>query len=131
MAEAFFNAYCHPECARAISAGTAPADEIDPNVLVAMREIQFDLASQRPKRLTADLVQEVQSVITMGCGDDPAVHGVRREEWPIDDPHGASLDDVRRIRDDLKRRVWKLVVREGWVRLQPRALMTRSRLGKP
>jgi hypothetical protein len=63
----------------------------------------------------------------MGCGDDPAVQGVRREEWQIADPNGASLDEVRRIRDEIERKVWKLVVRHGWVRLQPRALKARPR----
>jgi arsenate reductase len=126
MAEALFNAYCHPDCAHAISAGSEPAEQIDPQVVAAMRELDIDVSAQRPKRLSQEMVREVQWVITMGCGDDPALSGVRVEDWPLDDPHGVSLDEVRRIRDQIADRVWRLVVKQGWVRLSPRALNSRS-----
>jgi arsenate reductase len=131
MAEAFFNAFCHPECAHAISAGSDPAHAIHPNVLIAMREKEYDLAARQPQRLTEEMLRGVQSVVTMGCGDDPAVQGVRREDWQIADPAEAPLEEVRRIRDEIERKVWKLVVKQGWVRLQPRALKVRPLRAPP
>jgi arsenate reductase len=131
MAAAFFNAMVHPSCARAISAGTEPATAIHPVVIEAMAERKIDLATATPRRLTREILDGTQWVITMGCGDDPATTGLRRDEWQIADPAQRPLDEVRQIRDEIERKVWKLIVREGWVRLQPRGLMRALIARKP
>ena len=90
------------------SAGTAPADTINPTVVAAMREIGIDLdsAGATPKRLTDDTVRASDVVITMGCGDEcPYYPGKRYLDWTLDDPAGASIETVRAIRDDIDRRV--------------------------
>jgi arsenate reductase (thioredoxin) len=93
------------------SAGSAPADEINPLVVEAMAELGVDLAEAFPKPLTDEVVRAADVVITMGCGDAcPIYPGKRYEDWELDDPaEAASLDDVRAIRDDLNRRVTALV----------------------
>jgi arsenate reductase (thioredoxin) len=93
------------------SAGSAPADEINPAVVAAMSEIGVDLSEEFPKPLTDEVVRAADVVITMGCGDAcPIYPGKRYEDWELDDPaEAASLDDVRAIRDDLDRRVTALV----------------------
>jgi protein-tyrosine-phosphatase len=95
------------------SAGTAPANEINPTVLEAMTEIGIDLhsAGASPKALTEAAVQASDVVVTMGCGDTcPYYPGTRYVDWPVDDPAGQPLDQVRRIRDDIDRRVQALLV---------------------
>ena len=90
------------------SAGTAPADTINPTVVAAMREIGIDLDSSgaTPKRLTDDTVRASDVVITMGCGDEcPYYPGKRYLDWTLDDPAGATIETVRAIRDDIDRRV--------------------------
>jgi arsenate reductase len=131
MAAAFFNAMAHPSCARALSAGTQPAAQVHPNVVAVMAERQIDLTEAKPQRLTAELLEGVRWVITMGCGDDPAIQGVRRDEWSFADPAGKVLEDVRIIADEIEECVWKLIVREGWVRLQPRGVMRALHARKP
>ena len=92
------------------SAGTEPADRIDPAVLAAMAEVGIDLATQRPKILTDEAVREADIVITMGCGDAcPVYPGTRYLDWELDDPSGKDLDQVRPIRDEIERRVRALV----------------------
>ena len=92
------------------SAGSAPADELNPDVLVAMAELGIDLARERPKRLTGEAVEAADVVITMGCGDAcPIYPGKRYEDWELDDPAQADLDGVRRIRDEIDARVRRLV----------------------
>lgn len=92
------------------SAGTEPADRIDPAVLAAMTEVGIDLATQRPKILTDEAVREADIVITMGCGDAcPVYPGTRYLDWELDDPSGKDLDQVRPIRDEIERRVRALV----------------------
>jgi arsenate reductase len=96
------------------SAGTAPANSINPTVVAAMAEIGIDLNSNEaiPKLLTDDAVVRSDVVITMGCGDEcPYYPGKRYEDWQLDDPAGQSLEVVRTIRDDIDRRV-KLLVDE-------------------
>src|SRR5437773_2393261 len=96
MAAAFFNAAADPAKAHAISAGTQPADCVNPVVVEAMREAGFDLSGARPQRLTAELAAPAERLITMGCGDDcPVVPGVAREDWPLDDPAGQPIETVR------------------------------------
>jgi len=115
MSAAFFNEMADPAKARAISAGTHPADRVHPEVLDAMREIGIDLAGARPQRLTADLAQAAERLITMGCGDEcPYVPGLRRDDWPLQDPKGQGGHRVREIRDEIRQRVQRLIETEGW-----------------
>ena len=92
------------------SAGSEPADQLNPAVVEAMREVGIDLAAERPKRLTVDAVREADVVITMGCGDScPVYPGKRYLDWDLTDPAGRPLHEVRAIRDELDRRVQDLV----------------------
>lgn len=92
------------------SAGSAPANSINPAVVEAMREEGIDLINQNPKILTADAVQASDVVITMGCGDVcPFYPGKRYLNWQLDDPAGQGLDAVRAIRHDIRHRVEKLI----------------------
>lgn len=115
MAAAFFNHLASPTAARAISAGTRPADRVHPEVVAAMREVGIDLSSVKPQRLTEQLATGATLLVTMGCGDEcPVVPGMRRGDWPLADPKGQSIDSVREIRDDIRARVWTLLVAEDW-----------------
>ena len=117
MAAAWFNALADASKARAISAGTEPGTRVHPEVLEAMNEVGIDLSSAKPRFLTDDLARSATILITMGCGEAcPAVPGLRREDWPLEDPKGKPVERVRDIRDDVKARVTKLVEREGWKR---------------
>ena len=88
------------------SAGSAPADSINPAVHEAMLEEGIDLSAEKPKILTTEAVQASDIVITMGCGDTcPIYPGKRYEDWELDDPAGQGVDAVRPIRDDIKARV--------------------------
>jgi arsenate reductase len=92
------------------SAGTTPADEIQPVVREAMTEVGIDLGDVVPKRLVADTVEASDVVITMGCGDAcPVFPGVRYLDWDLPDPAGRPIGEVRTIRDDIDRRVADLV----------------------
>ena len=88
------------------SAGSAPADELNPDVVAAMAELGLDLSREHPKPLTGASVEAADVVITMGCGDAcPIYPGKRYEDWELDDPAQADLDGVRRIRDEIDARV--------------------------
>jgi arsenate reductase len=88
------------------SAGTEPADRLHPVVVDAMAEVGIDLSSRRPAVLTDEAVRTADVAITMGCGDAcPVYPGVRYEDWELDDPAGRPLEEVRRIRDEIDRRV--------------------------
>ena len=92
------------------SAGSAPAEEIDPNAIVALEELGIDIGQAFPKPLTDEVVRAADVVITMGCGDAcPIFPGKRYEDWQLDDPAGQDLDTVRRIRDEIDDRVQKLI----------------------
>jgi protein-tyrosine-phosphatase len=92
------------------SAGSAPADQINPAVREAMLEEGIDISAERPKVLTPEAVQASDVVITMGCGDTcPIYPGKRYEDWTLDDPAGQGIEAVRPIRDDIKKRVQALV----------------------
>jgi arsenate reductase len=92
------------------SAGSAPADQINPNVVTAMTEVGVDVSREFPKPMTDEVVQAADAVITMGCGDAcPIYPGKRYEDWVVDDPAEADLDGVRRIRDDIGERVRQLL----------------------
>ena len=106
MAAALFNLVADPAKARAVSAGTQPGSRVHPEVLEAMNEIGVDLSGATPRRLTTDLAAQASLLITMRCGEAcPAVPGLAREDWPLEDPKGKPLARVREIRDDLRRRV--------------------------
>jgi len=95
---------------RVRSAGSAPAGEINPNAVVALEELGVDLGEAFPKPLTDEVVRAADVVVTMGCGDAcPIYPGKRYEDWELDDPAGQDLETVRRIRDELDRRVQKLI----------------------
>jgi len=114
MAAAFFNAVADPSKARAVSAGTQPAERVNPVVVEAMREAGIDVSGATPQRLTQTVAEQASLLVTMGCGDEcPYVPGLQRDDWPLDDPAGQPLDRVRAIRDDIRQRVHTLVTREG------------------
>jgi len=113
MAAAFFNAMAGANRARAISAGTQPAERVHPEVVEAMREVGIDLTNARPQRLTPELASGAAWLITMGCGDAcPFVPGARTEDWPLTDPKDLDLDGVRKIRDEVRSRVEAFAHRE-------------------
>jgi protein-tyrosine-phosphatase len=91
---------------RITSAGSTPADEVNPAVVRAMAEVGIDISAEKPKGLTDDAVREADVVITMGCGDAcPVFPGKRYLDWELPDPAGRSVDEVRPIRDEIDRRV--------------------------
>ena len=115
MAAAWFNRLADAAKARAISAGTDPAAHVHPDVIAAMREVGVDLTGAATTRLTPEVAQEAQVLVTMGCGDQcPVVPGAQREDWPLDDPQGQPIAQVRTIRDDIRDRVRSLIERENW-----------------
>jgi arsenate reductase len=117
MAAAFLNQLADPAKARALSAGTAPGTRVHPEVAEAMREAGVDLTAAVPRRLTPELAGEAQLLITMGCGDEcPVVPGVRRDDWPLEDPKGKPLERVREIREEVRQRVEQLLRAESWER---------------
>ncbi len=95
---------------RVRSAGSEPADRLNPAVVQAMAEIGLDVSAERPKLLRDEVVRDVDVVITMGCGDAcPVFPGIRYEDWELTDPAGKSLEEVRVIRDEIDRRVLTLL----------------------
>ncbi|MGI4826737.1 MAG: arsenate reductase ArsC [Janthinobacterium lividum] len=114
MAAAFFNQLADRTKAEAISAGTEPGLRVHPQVLAVMQEVGIDLSEAKPQKLTQELANDAALLITMGCGDKcPYVPGLRRDDWPLKDPNGLSLENVRQIRDDIKSRVQTLLKAEG------------------
>ncbi|MEZ2347934.1 arsenate reductase ArsC [Terriglobus sp. RCC_193] len=114
MAAAFFNRLANPQRAHALSAGTEPGASVHPGVQTAMLEVGIDLSSARPQKLTEELARDAQLLVTMGCGDKcPYVPGLRRDDWPLRDPKGLPLVEVRMIRDEVKARVEALIVSEA------------------
>ena len=92
------------------SAGSAPADAVNPAAVAAMAEVGIDISTQNPKILTNDAVEASDVVITMGCGDTcPVFPGVRYRDWGLPDPAGKGIDAVRPIRDEIKVRVQALI----------------------
>jgi arsenate reductase len=117
MAAAWFNLLADPAKARAISAGTEPGARVHPEVVTAMQEIGVDLSGAGTTKLSDEVARQAQLLVTMGCGDQcPFVPGAARDDWPLEDPKGQSIDRVRTIRDDIRDRVRRLVEGEGWSR---------------
>jgi arsenate reductase (thioredoxin) len=120
MAAAFFNALAAPDKARGVSAGTQPGERVHPEVQAAMAEVGIDLSGAKPQRLTDELAQGAQWLITMGCGEAcPHVPGLKRDDWPLEDPKGKPVERVREIRDEVRSRVSAFLAREGWLRASP------------
>jgi len=96
------------------SAGSMPADAVNPAVVAAMREIGIDISAETPKILTSDAVRTSDVVITMGCGDAcPVFPGKRYLDWNLDDPAGQGVEAVRPIRDEIERRIRGLLAELG------------------
>jgi protein-tyrosine-phosphatase len=110
MAEGFFNHLANGK-ARAISAGTKPANAVDPKTIEVMREVEIDISAAGPKALTMEMLDQASRVVTMGCGAEgvcPASF-VETEDWQLEDPKGKPIEEVRRIRDEIKAKVMKLL----------------------
>ena len=110
MAEAIFNRYA-PSHIRAISAGSQPAERLNQTVVNAMKEIDINISSQRPKLLTVEMLDSADIVITMGCGAEKACPAafVQTEGWQLEDPEGKSMRTVREIRDHIEVKVKHLI----------------------
>lgn len=115
IAAALFNRYADPTMARAISAGTQPADHVHPEVIALMKDQGIDLSTERPQKLTGELAATAQWLITMGCGDEcPVVPGAHRDDWPLADPKGQSAAAVQQIAAAIDARVQQLVDTQHW-----------------
>ena len=117
MAAALFNRLADPTKAHAVSAGTNPGPSVHPEVVAVMNELGMDLSVAPTTKLTSELAGTANMLITMGCGDEcPYVPGVIRDDWPLEDPKGKSIDTVRSIREEIRRRVEGLIANERWAR---------------
>jgi arsenate reductase len=117
MAAALFNHLADPTKARAISAGTQPGSHVHPEVVQAMLELGVELSAVAPQKLTQELAATASLLITMGCGEScPVVPGLARDDWPLEDPKGKTLERVRQIRADIAERVHGLLQSQGWSR---------------
>jgi arsenate reductase (thioredoxin) len=109
MSRAFFTQMAHG-AHEARSAGTSPGDRVHPEVVAAMREIGIDLSAQTPQKLTDELAGWADVVVTMGCGNRcPYIPGRRYVDWDLPDPKGMPPAEVRRVRDEIRRRVRELM----------------------
>jgi arsenate reductase (thioredoxin) len=94
----------------ALSAGTSPAENVHPEVIEVMRELDIDLSGRRPQLLTDELAEQADVIVTMGCGDAcPYIPGKRYEDWDLPDPSGRPLEEVRATREEIQERVAALV----------------------
>jgi protein-tyrosine-phosphatase len=110
MAEALLNKLAAGR-ARAVSAGTEPAKAVDPTVVKVMREVGIDISHQKPKKLTPEMIEQANRVITMGCGVEgvcPATL-IETEDWGLEDPEGKELEKVRETRDQIQDKVVALL----------------------
>ena len=120
MAAAFFNQVADPSRAIALSAGTKPAAHVHAMVITAMRELDVDLVDAKPQLLTASVMRDVTLLVTMGCGDAcPVVPGVEVVDWQLADPKDRPLEEIRAIRDEIRRRVDALVQERRWAAPPP------------
>jgi arsenate reductase len=120
MAAAIFNQLADPTKARAVSAGTEPGAQGHPAIVEVMRELTLELFDVAPQKLTDTLAAEADILVTMGCGEAcPVLPGVERDDWPLDDPKGLPVERVRKIRDEVERRVRFMLVMRGWLGAQP------------
>ena len=113
MASAFFNQLADRDKGNSISAGTEPGLRVHPEVLEVMREVGLDLSHAQPQLLTQELARDASLLVTMGCGERcPYVLGLRRTDWPLRDPKGLPLKEVRKVRDEVRLRVAELIDQE-------------------
>jgi arsenate reductase len=116
MAAAWFNKLCNHTKARAISAGTQPGERVHPEVVQVMGEEGVDLNGVKPQFLSAELAQQATLLVTMGCGDAcPYVPGLKKLDWPLQDPKGQPLEKVRLIRDEIRALVTELAQKQNWI----------------
>lgn len=117
MAAAFFSSIADPARAQAVSAGTKPTERVHPEVVDVMRDVGIDLSASKPQPLTDELARSATLLVTMGCGDAcPYVPGLETVDWPLRDPKGLPLDQVRDIRNEIRDRVTALIDGRGWRR---------------
>ena len=117
MAAALFNLLADRSLAEAMSAGTDPGDQVHPQVVAAMAELGVDLASVQPRYLTDEMARNSELLVTMGCDAEcPVIPGLERVDWPLDDPKDRPVEEVRKIRDEIRRRVEALLAERGWAR---------------
>ena len=96
------------------SAGTTPAERVHPEVVEVMRELDIDLSARRPRKLTREMAERADVVVTMGCGDEcPYIPGKRYVDWDLPDPKGRPIEEVRAIRDEIAARVRELAAELG------------------
>ena len=108
MAEAFFNKMAQGK-AKAISAGSHPGEKVNPTVVAVMKEEGIDISQNKPKLLTFEMMEGIDKAFTMGCENTCPVTTVETEDWALEDPEGKPIAQVRKIRDEIKERVAKLV----------------------
>jgi arsenate reductase (thioredoxin) len=116
MAAAWLNKMCDRTKARAISAGTQPGERVHPEVVKAMREEGIDLDGLKPQFLSEELARQATLLVTMGCGDAcPYVPGLKKLDWPLQDPKGQPIESVRKVRDEIRERVVALAMERNWL----------------
>ena len=116
MAAAWFNRLCDPAKARAISAGTQPGEHVHPQVVQVMREEGIDLGGVTPRLLSEEVAHQATLLVTTGCGDTcPYVPGLKKLDWPLQDPKGKPIESVRSIRDEIRERVVALATERNWL----------------
>ena len=116
IAAAFFNSIASKDKAVAISAGTEPGVSIHPEVLSVMKEVEIDLQNIKPQFLSNEIASTAHFLITMGCGEScPFVPGTIRYDWKLEDPKGKSIEEVRKIRDQIKMLVQTLIKDNNWL----------------
>ncbi len=108
MAEAFFNQMAKGK-AEAISAGSQPGDKVNPTVVEAMRELQIDISPNQPKLLTPGMMEGIALAITMGCENACPYTTAETRDWDLEDPEGKPIEQVRKIRDEIKSKVQELI----------------------
>jgi len=117
MAAAWFNALSDHGKAAAISAGTEPGARVHPEVVSAMREVGIEVEGIAPQKLTDELAATASILVTMGCGEAcPVVPGLKRMDWPLEDPKGKPIERVREIRDEVRGHVTRLLQDQGWAK---------------
>jgi len=110
MAEAFFNHYNRNKDYVGISAGTSPAGEVKPLAIEAMKEKGIDISRQKPKKLVSGMVKKAARIYTMGCTEGcPVAPPDKTDDWDLEDPAGKPIEKYREVRDEIERRVKKIV----------------------
>jgi len=127
IAAAFFNTFCAPALVKAVSAVSKSAERAPNEISEAMTEIGFDLDAGRAQPLTPELVRSADLVVCLGRGECPAMPGQRRINWALEERTSWSGEHLRSLRDELRAKVWRLVAKEGWYKLQPSNVLQHAR----